>query len=159
MKLIKFSITNYRSITKAHQINISELTVLIGKNNEGKSNILKALNVAMISLQKHARIGGRNERPFQRVKSEEVYDWERDFPIALQSRKQGTQSIFFLEFGLDDDETEEFKKVTGSQLNGVLPITIKYGKDNKSTIDISKPGKGAKVLSEKSAQIARFISL
>lgn len=50
MKLISFSITNYRSITTAHKIEISNLTVLVGKNNEGKSNILNALNTAMMTL-------------------------------------------------------------------------------------------------------------
>lgn len=47
MKLNFFSITNYRSITTAHKIAISGFTVLLGKNNEGKSNILKALDTAL----------------------------------------------------------------------------------------------------------------
>lgn len=50
MKLISFSITNYRSITTAHKIEMSNLTILVGKNNEGKSNILNALNTAMMTL-------------------------------------------------------------------------------------------------------------
>lgn len=48
MKITAFSVSNFRSITSAHKINISKhTTVLIGKNNEGKSNLLKALQVAM----------------------------------------------------------------------------------------------------------------
>ena len=47
MQLVNFSVTNYRSITKAHKINLQNITVLVGRNNEGKSNILMALNVAM----------------------------------------------------------------------------------------------------------------
>lgn len=39
MKLVSFSVTNYRSITKAHKISLGQYTVLLGKNNEGKSNI------------------------------------------------------------------------------------------------------------------------
>jgi len=42
MRLIRFSVLNYRSITTAHKIEMSNLTVLVGKNNEGKSNILRA---------------------------------------------------------------------------------------------------------------------
>ena len=41
MKLVSFSVTNYRSITKAHKISLGQYTVLLGKNNEGKSNIEK----------------------------------------------------------------------------------------------------------------------
>lgn len=47
MKLITFSITNFRSITNAHKINLEDITVLLGKNNEGKSNIIKALSIGM----------------------------------------------------------------------------------------------------------------
>jgi AAA15 family ATPase/GTPase len=54
MKLIGFSVTNFRSITKAHKVSLSDTTVLIGRNNEGKSNLLKALDIAMSILQQHA---------------------------------------------------------------------------------------------------------
>jgi len=160
MKLTKFSITNYRSITKAHKINISALIVLVGKNNEGKSNILKALNVAMNALQEHALVFRRRRviHRYTSTRREERYFWKRDFPVALQERKQGTQSIFRLEFELDDAETDEFKQVIGSNLNGILPLVIKFGKDNKPIIDIAKQGRGAKTLSGKSGKIAQFIA-
>ena len=54
MKLVKFSVTNFRSILKAHDIPISDTTVLVGKNNEGKSNLLKALSIAMNAISYHA---------------------------------------------------------------------------------------------------------
>ena len=54
VKLIKFSATNYRSITSAHRINFSDTTVLIGRNNEGKSNLLRALEASMLILRRHA---------------------------------------------------------------------------------------------------------
>ena len=47
MLLKEFSVTNYRSITKAHKISLGDLTVLVGKNNEGKSNLLRALDTSM----------------------------------------------------------------------------------------------------------------
>ncbi len=50
MKLVEFSVTNFRSITKAHKINLQDMTVLVGKNNEGKSNLLTALNIAMRAI-------------------------------------------------------------------------------------------------------------
>ena len=34
MQLVNFSVTNYRSITKAHKINLQNITVLVGRNNE-----------------------------------------------------------------------------------------------------------------------------
>ena len=47
MKLSSFSVANYRSITNARKIQINHMTVLVGKSNEGKSNILRALTLAM----------------------------------------------------------------------------------------------------------------
>ena len=81
MKLVSFSVTNYRSITNAHKVELGQRTVLLGKNNEGKSNISNALNCAMNILIAHS-----SNREF--FLSKRLYDWERDFPIQLQSRKQ-----------------------------------------------------------------------
>jgi len=53
MKLVDFSVTNFRSITKAYKISLKNLTVLVGKNNEGKSNLLTALNIAMRAMMYH----------------------------------------------------------------------------------------------------------
>ena len=47
MRLADFSVVNYRSITTARKIKTNNMTVLVGKNNEGKSNILRALTLAM----------------------------------------------------------------------------------------------------------------
>ena len=52
MKIKSFTITNYRSIKKAYNIPLNEdMTILIGKNNEGKSNILRALSGAFYIIK------------------------------------------------------------------------------------------------------------
>lgn len=153
MKLVNFSVTNYRSITSAHKIALQNTTVLIGKNNEGKSNILKSLQLVMSILQEHASEGLRASR-FR----ENLYEWKRDFPIQLQLGKGVKQTIFKLEFLLDEDEIAEFKKDIGANLNGSLPLEVRIGKENLATIKLIKRGKGTKSLSVKSAKIARFIA-
>lgn len=44
MKLKKVRISNYRSIKDTVEIDLSQLTVFIGPNNSGKSNILWCIN-------------------------------------------------------------------------------------------------------------------
>lgn len=88
MRLVNFSVTNFRSITQAYKVPFSNLTVLIGKNNEGKSNMLKALNISINILEYHAiqrstRYGGYN--PYKN--NDNFYKWERDYPISLQEKK------------------------------------------------------------------------
>lgn len=158
MNIVNFSVTNYRSITQAYKIPISEISVLIGKNNEGKSNMLKALNVSMEILRNH----GSNRRTYinslTRRRSGTSYDWERDFPISIQSRKNNTQSIFRLEFELSEEEVSEFKKEIKSNLNGTLPIEIRIGKDREPKIKVIKTGRGSKTLNQKSNKIADYIA-
>ena len=97
MRLNKFSVTNYRSIASKSDISLQDFTVLVGKNNEGKSNLLKALNVAMNTLLLHGK-GIRKNTILNRAYSTRKghYDWERDFPFQYRNRKNGRSSIFTL---------------------------------------------------------------
>lgn len=159
MELVNFSVTNFRSITKAHKISISGTTILIGKNNEGKSNILKALDVAMNILKNHAyRMTYKRQNSSIMRRNESSYFWERDFPITIQSRKTNTSTILRLEFLLSSKEITEFKSEIKSNLNGTLPIEIKIGKDNTPSIKVAKRGSGTKTLNTKSNRIAEFIA-
>ena len=158
MRLVNFSVTNFRSITQAYKIPFSNLTVLIGKNNEGKSNMLKALNISMNILEYHAnqrsmRYGGG----YSSRNNDNYYKWERDFPISLQDKKN-TTSIFRLEFELDSINIQEFKEQIKSNLNGTLPIEIKIGKEQVPKIKVIKKGLGAKTLNQKSKQIAEYVA-
>lgn len=129
MKLVDFSVTNFRSITKAHKISLNNLTVLVGRNNEGKSNLLNGLNVAMQTMILHTK----QARGYSRL-----YNWERDFPVQFQERRSGLESIFRLNFRLDHEENIEFTRVTGIRSNEDIPIEIKYGRDNMPKIRVPK---------------------
>ncbi len=187
MKLVKFSVTNFRSILKAQNIEISDTTVLVGKNNEGKSNLLKALSVAMEMIRYHARFHGSrsnyttgyysnriNHRrtgtlfpvkarptlpkyPF-RLSSDGLYKWERDFPVSKISGKTEKKTIFELEFNLDPQEVEEFKQQIGSGLNGILSLKITINIYGRYRIEVVKKGKGSRTLNSKANKITRYIS-
>lgn len=146
MQLVNFSVTNYRSITKAHKINLQNITVLVGRNNEGKSNILMALNVAMETMMQHANHVNVHER---------LYDWQRDFPVQLQQRKNNLDSVFRLNFRLNHDENTEFFRTTGIRSNEDIPIELKYGRDNRAKITV--PKKGSSSFNDKSEKVTAFI--
>ena len=137
MKLVEFSVTNYRSITSAHKIKLQNLTVLVGKNNEGKSNILNALNVAMTAIIMH----GRSDSAIPpRQRRQYGYLWQRDFPLQFQSRKSGLESIFRLHFRLEGEELTAFHNQTGIRGNEDIPIAVKVGKDNLPKVEVPKRG-------------------
>jgi hypothetical protein len=165
MRLKIFSVTNYRSITKAHKIHLDNFTVLVGKNNEGKSNLLTALNVAMQILIEHGenysvhpnfvRIDRSSPR-WARRNMTRLYNWERDFPIHLQSKSSPSKSRFMLEFELNDNELSEFKAFT--KIEGDKNLTIKIEIDKMNKISIRSVKIGSKYHTKFSRNIAGFIS-
>ncbi len=157
MELVSFSVTNYRSITKASKLPIRRSTVLIGPNNEGKSNILRAL---VTTLEMLNRIGGvRIQRG--RLRSSErlsaFYEWQRDFPVSLQTKSPDGESIFNLELQLSSADIGEFETEVQSKLNGTLPIELTLGRKQPG-FKVLKKGPGGPALSKKAEQIASFIS-
>ena len=155
MRLVSFSVTNFRSITDAHKIPIGDSTVLLGRNNEGKSNVLRALSIAMKALTSHA---GDEPYAYRDTRDTQAYSWRRDFPISLQGRTNGLDSIFRLEFELTAQETEEFRETIKSNLNGNLPIEVKFGRNNKADINVRKQGPGGSALSAKSERVAKYVA-
>ena len=77
MKLVSFTVHNYRSITSANKIAVSDITILVGKNNEGKSNLLRAINLSMTALRLY-------QDPIGIRRSRILFDWNSDYPVSLQ---------------------------------------------------------------------------
>ena len=136
MELAEFSVTNFRSITKAHRIKMSKFTVLVGKNNEGKSNFLLSLNIALMAIKNYSILNPSqfNHRQFR----QRIYDWSRDFPIQLQKKSSNSKSIFRCKFVLNDDELLDFHSETKLNGNNTINVHIEYGKDNIPSIKIPK---------------------
>lgn len=158
MKLASFSATNFRSITKASTITFGEgLTTLIGPNNEGKSNVLRALVTA---LELASRLDEttilRNGRLRGLRLGDGAYSWTTDFPVSLQKASPNGMSYFDLDFVLSAQEVAEFRIEVGSSLNGALPIRIGIG-NGEPTFRVRKRGRGAAALTTKASRIAKFI--
>lgn len=153
MKLVAFSVKNYRSIQSTPRIALSDLTVLVGPNNEGKSNLLSAL-VCALSLAQDPNVGirktllGRNS----------AYDYERDFPIWLREGTNRAATKFDLEFELDASDQASFKADVGPRLNGTLPIELSVEKDGVVAFAVKKQGPAKQALAAKRPAIARFIA-
>jgi energy-coupling factor transporter ATP-binding protein EcfA2 len=157
MKLLSVSVSHYRSITQARKLGLGDFTVLIGPNNEGKSNILRALVLALSTLRGHRRrrYAGRYRRdPDLR------YDWQRDFPVHLQEKKPKGESKFVLEFELTDAEIEDFRRDVKSKLNESLPIELSFGPQGPQDVSfkVRKRGPGAQALSKKVIPITAFLA-
>jgi putative ATP-dependent endonuclease of OLD family len=169
MRLVTFSVQNYRSIKRAERLQLGNLTVLIGPNNEGKSNILRGLVVGMRLLSYGAFTGSsRRSAPSGPIRRRDVldesYQWLRDYPVDLQSKIPAGRTTFDFEFQLTDREIGEFKESVGSSLNGLLPIRLTVGAVGQGEpvpnleFQVTKRGRGAKTLTQKRLRIAKFLA-
>jgi hypothetical protein len=173
MKLISFSVEKYRSIQTTRKVPVQDYTLLVGPNNEGKSNILHALSLAMDALLEWQRprlfrppranptgkpsaLPTASSTPPRRYFSR-GYEWTRDYPIRLQKKQPNGLSNVTLEFELTPDEISEFREEIGSSLNGSLPIRLSFG-DREAEVSIQKQGRGQATLNRKASRIARFVS-
>jgi len=164
MKLTSFSVSNFRSITTAKKVPLSDYSILVGANNEGKSNILNALALAMgalVEFRKNLRrdsLGRIIEIPESLILRRVDYDWRRDYPISKQNLSNKAKSTeITLDFLLNDEERSDFLKKIGSQLDGKLPIVLTFS-NTTFKFSIAKPGRGNVTLNKKSIRIAEFIS-
>ena len=156
MELQAITIKNFRSITKASRVPLTRSTVLLGPNNEGKSNVLRALVIAM-----QAALGRKPRRvlgPSWGRSPEDVYDWDRDFPISLHSNTTG-QSEFVLEFGLTEEDENGFWEEVGSRVKSPLPIQVVLGGGGgPPQIAFRKKGPGSRKITQKHPRISEFLA-
>lgn len=165
MRLVSFKVSDYRSIKSTEGLPILKETVLVGPNNEGKSNLLRALATSLsivsnLDSYDYLRGGRIRRKGYAQSNYTEYsytdYDWETDYPLALQSEKRSGESKFLLTFSLDEEEIKEFKNEVGSNLNGHLPIELTLGAQELK-FKVRKKGPGAGTLSKKAKEIAKFI--
>jgi AAA15 family ATPase/GTPase len=112
MKLVAFSVRNYRSIVEAYKLSLGSYTVLVGPNNEGKSNIVKAiaLSLAVLTRGRVRRRARFAPVRYYRTESRFDYEWPRDFPVSLQSAHPTGRSEFTLEFDLTQEDFNMFRE-------------------------------------------------
>ena len=120
MKLADFSVSNFRSITTAHKIQTHDITVLVGKNNEGKSNILMALTLAM-DIMKYYAANPRLLNSYLRH-HRHSYNWERDYPFSRQEKNPNGYSSIDLTFELSTQEFIDIRQLTGLRLSSNIPV-------------------------------------
>jgi hypothetical protein len=168
MRLKRFSVENYRSIRSTPRIDVGKNLTIIGPNNEGKSNVVRALVTALRILEEHSRsaiglgglLGEITRRPAGAARallgSNYPYEFSSDCHVEAQTRNDA-KSVFYLEFHLDDEDIDEFHEAIGSAINEFLPIQISIGREGKPEFEVKKQGKAKKVLQRKSVSIAKFV--
>ena len=151
MRLVKVSVSRYRSIEDANAVEIGPYTALVGANNVGKSNLLRAISLGMEAIRQKAsgdksvmrRRLGPAARRFRRG-AVEGYDWDRDFPVQLQQRKNGSKETRIrLDFSLNEEEEANFYDLFKARFSRVLPLEVNINSDSNYSIRVIKKGNRA----------------
>lgn len=170
MRLRRVSVSKYRSIDRTASFDVADFTVLVGPNNNGKSNLLRATVLAMQVIERWARLPfePRLQVPVSfvtRVSSRETrvrgaetvgYEWERDFPIFARDRAGSRKrTVISLDFELTADEQTQFKDETGISINESLPVEVSFN-DKHVELKIRKQGRGDHA--SRARDIAKFVA-
>src|SRR2546423_5513603 len=108
MKLTAFRIQRYKSILDSGWIEVSPLTVLVGKNESGKTTVLRALH---------------KFNPFD----PEPYTLDREWPRSQRKGRSENQVVCSTRFELSPEESGELLTLTGGKpLPAELVVTRDY---------------------------------
>jgi len=167
MKIDRFSMKNYRSIVKKQNIDLKDLSIIIGPNNEGKSNILNAITSALLILTEYEFYYQRyrhRRRPTRKVyhmgrinDPRSFYDWTRDFPVGRQSQEPNGKTVFEIVFNFTSEELEGLNKMLGLSLNSEIIFTLLLGK-NSIDINIDYPANRRIKLNTRKIKILNYLS-
>lgn len=163
MKIAKFRVANYRSIEDTNLITLQSMSVLVGPNNEGKSNVLRALVVGMQAIQTAARARARQSFPARasvlryRRHEFQYYDWTRDFPVKHQEEKPEGVSVFEFELELNERDRQELRRRTGHSLNDLLKLRVRLGAET-TEVKVIKRGPANRAINENLAKICALVA-
>lgn len=155
MRLKTFYVKSYRSIVEGTIQNIDDYCVIVGPNNSGKSNLLRAVLVSLsIALDGDFKRARRN-RQYSYTYTGDDYNWDRDIPASLHN-EANSSTIFKLTFEFSQDDKDEFKKEFGINLSKTLQMKFELFK-NKTEYNIIMPGRAKKPMEAKMREIGLFI--
>lgn len=158
MKLVSVSLRDFRSIQVASKLPFSEFSVLLGPNNEGKSNILAGVVLALGLLAQGHYVYRRQFLRYRYQDDLESFNWERDYPVTRRKSKPNGTSQVTLEFELDAAERKRFRSRTSINLKANLRVKVDFG-PQEAKVDLLLSGPIKQGLDQKKINaIAKFVA-
>ena len=161
MRIAKFKVSNYRSISDSKILDLHSMSVLVGPNNEGKSNILRALTVGLQAIRAAGEVGRgiRSRTATLRYRRSDFreYDWSRDFPVHLQEANPKGASVFDFELELNEKDRAALKRSTGHSLNDLLKLRVRLAQDD-AEVKVIKRGPANRAINDNLPKICNLVA-
>ena len=128
MKLTRVRITNYQSVQDSTDFDIGDVTCLVGKNEAGKTALLKALYQLNPVLQADGEFDSTEDYPRRAVS-----DYEDEVEAGRRKPAQVVKATYVLE----PDDIEAVEEVFGPEcLKGECPaVTLSKGYENERSFN------------------------
>ena len=114
MDLISFRVTMYRGILDSEWVEVNPLTVLVGKNESGKTSLLKALHKL---------------NPY----TAEPYVMAKEWPRGRRRERNQEQEVCRAKFQLSDQEKSELTQIAE---NATFPDTVEVSRNYAGDLKI-----------------------
>lgn len=105
MKMTEFRIQNFRSILDSGWIEVDDIATIVGKNESGKTSLLKAL------------------WKFNPYKNKDSYVIDREFPRGKRKEKSPEKVVATVRFKFTDEEVEQIASIDKST-EGIIGVEI-----------------------------------
>lgn len=130
MRLKSFHVTNFQSIIDSGEVSMNDITCLVGKNEAGKTALLKALYKLNPILEKDKEYDHTEEYPRKNV---------GDYEDALEDGKDPDQ-VVKATFTLEEDEIANIEDIFGPNFlkSNIFSITKNYSNDIFYSLSINE---------------------
>jgi predicted ATP-binding protein involved in virulence len=128
MKLKEFNVREFQSVWESGPIKVDEITCLVGKNEAGKTSLLKALYRLNPISNVDANFNVTDDYP-----RKEVSDYEHEVKSGHRSPATITEVIFVLE----DDDVKAITGVFGEAALTSHSITYSKDYENRDTYEFA----------------------
>jgi energy-coupling factor transporter ATP-binding protein EcfA2 len=124
MKLTKLRVQNYRCVIDSDEFQLGQITCLVGKNESGKTSLLRALERFNSLIETKKR----------------KFDRDQDWPRNVYADYNPTASVLTLKWELEDADVTALEKEfgSGSVAHRSVDVTVSYDGSSKWTIPIDK---------------------
>ena len=141
MKLIAFHVRDYKSTRDSNPIEVGDVTCLVGKNESGKTSLLKALYKLNPIILEHGKYDVVDEYPRADVE---------DYRQAIEAGQRKHATVVTATFEVDDSEVEAIENVFGKDVLSDRKLTHSKLYDNSTTVGLDANEKiaGTKLLND-----------
>lgn len=128
MKLVAFHVHDYKSIRDSNSIQVGDVTCLVGKNESGKTSLLKALYKLNPIIPEHDKYDIVDEYPRADVE---------DYRQAIDAKQRRHATVVTATFEVDDSTVEEIESILGKDVLPDKKVTYSKLYDNSTTINLA----------------------